>query len=68
MQKLVPVSQAISFINSHAPIYAENVEDRTLVIHYEEVDFAGNESWSSEALAIKDGYVSLKLVRDILGY
>jgi hypothetical protein len=66
---LVPAKQAASFVNSHAPIHADIVEDRTFVIHFEEVDMdTGKVSWASEAIAIKDGRVDLKKVRDILGY
>ncbi len=66
---LVPVKQAIAFVNSHTPIYADNVEGRTIVIHFEEVDLeTGRVSWASEAIGIKDGCVDIEKVREILGY
>ena len=64
----VDVRAAIAFVNSHAPIYAQNVSDRTFVIHFEEVDMDGKVSWASEAVGIKDGKVDLKSIRDLLGY
>jgi len=65
---LVNALKAKKFVDSHAPIYADIIEDRTFVIHGEEVDVDGRVYDVSDALAIKDGLVDLEKIRELLGY
>lgn len=65
---LVPVKQAVAFVNSHAPIYASVIGDHTMLIWSEEVDRDGNVTWTNDGVSVNEGLVSLKVIRDILGY
>lgn len=66
---LVNAKKAKRFVESHDTIFADIIEDRTFVIHFEEVDMDGKVSWASEALPIKKcGLVDLEKIRELLGY
>lgn len=54
------------FVDSHAPTYA-TIDDSVLTIHFEEV-YQGRVSWAHESVPIVNDRVSLKEIRNILGY
>lgn len=69
---LVSVSQAMAFVNSHAPISAQAyIVDgvaQKLFIASEEVDRYGYVKNVTDIIEAKDGMFSLDAIRDVLGY
>lgn len=69
---LVSVSEAIAFVNSHAPISAQayivdGVAQKFFILS-EEVERDGTVKQATDIIECKDGRVSLEAIRDVLGY